>query len=322
MFIILTLLIGFRDEVGGDWVQYLDHLDMAIGESIEDALHFSDPAYALLNWLGARLGGVYFVNIVCAGIFSWGLIEFCRLQSFPWLALVSAIPYLVIVVAMGYTRQGVAIGLAMVALGALGKGDSLRFIFWVFCAALFHKSAVILAPMALLAGSKRGLLMLVWLLIVSAAMFVLLLQESIDNLRYGYLENQYQSSGAGIRIAMNVFPALIFLVFRGRFNLSPENRSFWTWMSWGALLFVVLLYVSPSSTAVDRVALYWIPIQLFVLSRIPLLLTQNSKNYFIGAFLVVLYSAVVQFVWLFFAQSAFAWLPYKSYLIKVIGDVF
>ena len=34
-------------------------------------------------------------------------------------------------------------------------------------------------------------------------------------------------------------------------------------------MFVVLLVVSPSSTAVDGVALYWIPLQLFVMSRLP-----------------------------------------------------
>ena len=73
----------------------------------------------MLNWLAARTElGPYFVNTVCAALFAWGLVVFCRAQPRPWLALVVAVPYLVTVVAMGYTRQGTAIGLAMLALPA------------------------------------------------------------------------------------------------------------------------------------------------------------------------------------------------------------
>lgn len=314
MFFFLLLMIGFRDEVGGDWETYLDHIQIVSGESLSDALQTTDPAYALLNWIGAQWGGIYFVNLVCAGIFSWGLIEFCRAQPFPWVALVSSIPYLVIVVAMGYTRQGVAIGLAMLALVALGRGSASRFVFWILCAALFHKSAVILAPLAILASAKRRFWMLLWVTAVVTSLFVLLLQESIDSLRYGYLEQEYQSSGAAIRIAMNVLPAFVFLLFRTRLSFSQAERGFWTWMSVGAILFVLLLYISPSSTAVDRVALYWIPIQIFVWSRFPILTSHHS----VGIFSMVVYSALVQFVWLFFAQTAFAWLPYKFYPIEIL----
>jgi hypothetical protein len=71
--------------------------------------------------------------------------------------------------------------------------------------------------------------------------------------------------------------------------------------------------VSPSSTAVDRVALYWIPLQLFVLSRLPDAMSQRPGLNSIWVQLVVAYSAAVLFVWLFFASHAFAWLPYQFY---------
>jgi hypothetical protein len=143
--------------------------------------------------------------------------------------------------------------------------------------------------------------------------YVLLLQDSVEALQTNYVEAQYQSQGAALRLAMNAVPAVLFLWFRRRFVMPQAERMFWTWMSLGALGFVVLLLVSPSSTAVDRVALYWIPLQLFVLSRLPNALGRpNGRNSTLVRG-VVAYSALVLFVWLVFAANSFAWLPYQFY---------
>lgn len=257
--------------------------------------------------------GVYFVNTVCAIFFSWGLIVFCRAQPRPWLAMVVAVPYLVTVVAMGYSRQGVAIGFAMLSLVALSDRKTLRFVVFMVVAATFHKTAVMLMPLAILAGTKRKMWTLFWVGLASVLFYGLMLQESVDTLKSGYLEQTYQSQGAGIRIAMNAVPAALFLLFRNRFALPQAERMFWTWMSLGALAFVAILQISPSSTAVDRVALYWIPLQLFVLSRLPNAIGRPNGLNSSLVMGVVFYSAAVLFVWLFFAQTAFAWLPYQFY---------
>ena len=84
-------------------------------------------------------------------------------------------------------------------------------------------------------------------------------------------------------------------------------------MAWGALAFVLLLVISPSSTAVDRVALYWIPLQLFVWARVPDALGHPGAANAGLVYAVVGYSATVHFVWLFFAENANSWLPYQFY---------
>jgi hypothetical protein len=314
MFVVLVLMIGLRHDVGGDWSSYASHIQEAGYLTLPQALARNDPAYSLLNWLSAWTGiGPYFVNTVCATLFSWGLMVFCRAQPRPWLALVVAVPYLVTVVAMGYTRQGTAIGLAMLGLVALSNRKIFRFVVFVALAATFHKSAVILMPLAVLADSKHKLWTVFLVGLSSLLFYVLLLQESVEALTMNYIGAQYDSSGAAIRVAMNAVPAVLFLWFRRRFVMSPADRTFWIWMSLGGLAFVVLLVASPSSTAVDRVALYWIPLQLFVLSRLPEVLgRQSGKNTFwVGA--VMAYSAAVLFVWLVFAKHAAAWLPYQFY---------
>ena len=316
VFILLVLIIGLRHEVGGDWANYLANIELIKTLTLAEAITElrADPADILLSWVAVQSGyGVYLVNSVYAILFSWGLLTFCRKQPRPWLALTVAVPYLITVVAMGYSRQGVAIGVVMLSLVALDNKSFPKFLLWVALAATFHKSAVILVPLVVLAGTRRRLLTLFCAVVTGVLLFGLLLQEYVDNLVAGYIIDQYESAGAAIRISMNALPALIFLVQRKRFQLQTSQRTFWTWMAWGALGFVVLLYVSPSSTAVDRIALYWIPLQLFVWSRLPDALGRPGEANPGLVYAVVSYSTAVHFVWLNFAVHSVYWLPYQFY---------
>ena len=315
VFVLLVLMIGLRHEVGGDWQHYLNHIEWVSGEALSDAFAGGrDPADGILYWMAAKSGlGAYLLNSVYAIFFSLGLVAFCRSQPRPWLALTVAVPYLITVVAMGYSRQGAAIGLAMMGLVALENKRVMKFLLLIILAALFHRSAVVLIPLAILADSRRRIFTLFWVVVTVSMLFYLLLQEHIETFISGYIDAEYESSGASIRIAMNAVPALLLLLARKRFGLLSSQSSFWTWMAWGALAFVALLYVSPSSTAVDRLALYWIPLQLFVWSRFPDAMGRpGAKNAF-WVYAVIAYSAAVYFVWLFFAVHNAYWIPYKFY---------
>ena len=311
--IFLTLVIGFRQEVGGDWFNYLEHIGLASELSLWGAMAIIDPAYGFLDWVGSIFGGIYLVNLICAAIFSYGLVKFCRQQYFPWLALLVSIPYLVTVVSMGYTRQSVAIGITMIALADLEEKGIRRFFILLVIASLFHKSAVMLAPMAAFYVDKFRWNRLVVAIIVFIALFVVFMLNSIDTLQIGYLDQEYQSSGAAIRITMNAFPAIFFLIYGNHFNLSKEESNFWKSMSWGAIALIFFLIVSPSSTAVDRIALYWIPIQPFVWSRLPLIFGKTGESNFIWIFALILTNGLVMFSWLFFAETAFMWVPYRFF---------
>ena len=319
--LLLTLLIGYRFEVGGDWFLYMDEFDRASDLSFTEYMEFAlskDALYLLLNWISSEIGwGIYGVNLICGALFSLCLVTFCRQQPRPWLALLVAIPYLVIVVAMGYSRQGVAIGLIMLGLVALSKKNNLRFVLWVTLAALFHKSAVILIPLTILVATRRRWWTVLWVGVSAVLLFGAVLQEHLYTLDIGYLASHMSSEGGAVRVAMNAIAALIFMVFRRRFILEKQDRRLWTWMSLIALLFVALLIVSPSSTAVDRVALYMIPLQLFVFSRLPDI--WGGRQAVFGTVLaVVMYYAIVQFVWLNFAIHAFSWLPYRFYPMELL----
>jgi len=312
---LMVLVVGLRHEVGADWSQYVVHVERAFQLTwIEAIMQIKgEPAYGLLTWIAAQLGGgVYLVNFVSAAIFVAGLMVFARNSPFFWLTLCVAVPYLVIVVAMGYTRQSAAIGLVMIGLVSLSRGQLYKFTAWLILAALFHKSAVILIPLAVFSGRRKWGAVL-GVLLVGGLMFALILAEHIDFLYRGYMFAKYESSGAAIRVSMNALPAAVFLLFRHRFGLTIEQNAFWTWMSLGALAFIVLLAVSPSSTAVDRLALYWIPLQLFVWSRLPQAMGQRAGTKRQWLAVVMSYAFAVQFVWLLYADHSYAWLPYQFY---------
>lgn len=309
--ILITLAVGLRYEVGGDWRSYKFLFSYAGYASLGRSLLIGDPGYQVLNWLIQRIGlDIWAVNLVCGAVFTWGLYRFARTQPDPWLVFAVAVPYLVVVVAMGYTRQSVAIGIILAGLASMERGGSvIRFAVYVAAAALFHRTAVVVLPLVVLAGQRNKL---VNVLAGAAACFLLydlFLADSVEGFVKNYIEAEYSSQGALIRVAMNLVPAALLLFFKRRLLFDPVSERIWRYFAFASLLMPVLLLVLPSSTAVDRLALYLIPLQVAVLPRAKYLF----RGQMLGKFLVLAYSGLVLFVWLNFAVHAQYWLPYKLY---------
>lgn len=311
----LILMIGLRRHVGGDWGTYQRMFDQLRYLNTFYALKVVDPGFKLLNLEAARLGlGVWAVNLVCAAIFTYGLLRFCRDQTSPFLGLLVAIPYLVIVVAMGYTRQAAALGLIMLALCYYFRGAILQMAICAALAVTLHKSAVIVIPLIAMASSRKSILTIALLGVTAALTYWLFVSQSLDRLVANYVHARYSSTGAGIRIAMNILPASLFLLLSNRFSFSREEKRLWTIFALGSFVALFLYLTTPSSTAVDRLALYLIPLQIFVLSRAPLALSDKQVSQVAIKVGVIAYSIIVQFIWLNYADNAKAWIPYDNYL--------
>ncbi|MBN9220966.1 MAG: EpsG family protein [Mesorhizobium sp.] len=317
MLIAITLVVGLRYEVGGDWKSYIRYFFRASYSDFSEIPSLGDPGYMLVNWIAARLGGgIWLVNLVCATLFSWGLLSFAAAQPRPWLALVIATPYLIVVVAMGYTRQGVAIGMAMQGLVALGTYRSnMRFVIWILLAATFHKSAVLLIPIAALTENRGRFWTICWVGAATVLAYFALLESSVDKLMRGYINREYDSGGANVRVAMNVLPAFIALYYK-KFPFRLRERPLWKGMSVIALALIPILMYSPSSTAIDRIGLYLIPLQLVVLSRLPDFVSRRDDVSRLVAVFVIVYSAAIMFTWLNYSSYAVLWVPYRMYFIQ------
>lgn len=309
--VLVALAIGFRYEVGGDWESYKFLFSFAGYADIDRALAIGDPGFQALNWLIQRVGfEIWAVNLVCAAIFTWGLYRFARTQPDPWLVFAVAMPYLIVVVAMGYTRQGVAIGIVLAGLAAMERGANVfRFTIYVAAAALFHRTAVMVLPLVVLASRRNKLLNLLAGVAACFLFYDLFLADSVEGFVKNYVEAEYSSQGAVIRVAMNLVPAVLFFIFRRKLLFTPASEAIWRYFALAALLMPILLFTLPSSAAVDRLALYLIPLQVAVLPRAKFLF----RGTILGKFLVLVYSGLVMFVWLNFAAHAEYWLPYQIY---------
>ena len=309
--LLIALAIGLRYEVGADWEPYRFMFSYAGYADLARLLSIGDPGYQLLNWAARRSGAeIWLVNIFCGAVFAFGLFRFARTQPDPWLAFTVAIPYLVVVVAMGYSRQAVAIGILMAGLAALERGASIiRFTVYVAAAALFHKTVVIVLPLVIFASQRSRLLNLLAGIAGSILLYDIFLSQSVEGFVRNYIQTEYHSQGAAIRVVMNLVPATVMLLFRRRLQFTPVEMKTWTYFSLAAIAMLVALFILPSTTVVDRLSLYLIPLQLAVLPRLAYLF--KARN--LGRYLIIFYSGLVLFVWLNFAVHAEYWLPYQFY---------
>ena len=309
--VIAIFMIGFRFRVGGDWGSYLSMLFEFQYLSFENALSISDAGYAALNWFMYQAGwGIYGVNLVCGAIFMAGLSVFALRTANPWLAILVAVPYLLVVVAMGYTRQAAALGFELLALTALSQNKYWKFYIYIICGTFFHKTAIVLILLGIF--SKQSLyspLRIILALIITYLSFNAFMADYYESLIKNYIQSEMESTGAMIRVMMNALPAILFLFLYRKWHKQLTIDSHWLYFALMSLACIPMLEFT--STAVDRMALYLAPLQLYVWANLPLIMKSSRLN-----ILIVFYHATILFVWLNYATHARYWIPYQSVIFQ------
>ena len=309
--LFLIIFTGLRHHVGGDWNNYLRMFHTTVPYlSYDLAFNHDDPGFWLLSYWMYDIGwGLYGTNFIASVIFITGLFSLLKETPSPWLGLTVAFPYLIIVVSMGYTRQAIAIGFIMWGITYLRKGKFYRFILAVFFAVTFHKTAILMIGIAVFNKGKGKFFKFLAIGIIAIGMWNAFLAEAQADLMVNYVDAKMQSSGAMIRVIMNVIPALLLILLRKRWKKEFNDYSFWFIIALGSI--ASLFLVQFASTAVDRIALYFIPIQVIVFSRIVLLLKNKIQASIIKLLVVGYYFAVLN-AWLLFGAFSGWWLPYRS----------
>lgn len=314
--VLLAVVVGLRQKVGMDWNNYLAlHVKstfMSLGETLASA----EPGYGALMWFSERLGfGVYGANFVAAAVFATGLFMYARTTANPWMALVGAIPYLVVVIGMSATRQSMAIGVMLMLCSRWSNSSLFQKLSFIVIAAMFHMSAILGLGLLVL-ESRYGLItktLLVGLLAV-AAISSGAVSEHLSYYSELYISNDegvIQSAGALYHVALVAVPGMAFLfMYKEWQRRIGEDRLLY----WMAVISVVALPAAFIwSTAVDRMSLYFYPLALAIYGNAPYLLSGTMRRVITQSVMVIA-NFLILLVWLNYANSALAYVPYRSLL--------
>lgn len=315
-FLLLYIGMGaLRFETGGDWLTYDETFEDIRTDTFSYALTSTDPLFGLINYISAQFGtGVYLVNAICAWVLGYGVIKVALRFREPWLAVMMAVPYLLIVVGFGYVRQGAAIGMVLVAIASFDQSRPLRTAFYLAIALGFHSTAAMTFPIFAWALARRYKVFAVLFGALGAFAYVNVLAPKLGHFEAGYVDAEYDSGGAAARILMSLVPSVLLLLRWRHFAGSTRIRSVWVIVAVANVVLMGALLLSPSSTAVDRIALFFAVVQLAVFGEFRDLVPVSNRMALLVRLMLIAIAAAVQVVWLVFGTHAIYWVPYKSIL--------
>ena len=313
----LIIIIGFRDEVGADWNAYLRHYKVAKEANFFEVLILlSDLGHSILIWLMAKLNlKIYGLNFIYAIIFVVGLFKFCKYQPYPWLSLTVAIPYLTIVVAMSLSKQASAIGLVLLAISFLMKKNYKAYIAFIILASLFHYSAIVMLFFLSFLINKKYILSFLFITSIFFLFYFFFIKSDIQDLLLTYITFNLKSSGAIFRISLNLFAAIILIYFSKKWKEKFNDFNFWFLFSLASIF--AFIFQNFAETAIDRLSIYLIPLQLVVFSRLPIFFKNNQVKKIVRFFIIIFYFFVL-IIWVNFANHSKSWFPYKNIILESV----
>ena len=302
--ILCILVLGSRLKIGGDWINYL-----FIYNNINDYFNplsinllQSNYLFDLINYISFNNSlGFSATNFINQFIFITGLFFYAKRQNQPSMIYVVAIPYLIIVVSTGYTRQASALGILFFALPYLFNGKFIKFSIFIFFATLFHKTAFLLLfliPMVqykfinFLNLNKINIKFLI--LILSAIPIIIFVYYFLLKFQYNYIirfyvgdEMHFTSTGAIFRVSLFFLSALLCIIFHNKISTGLYEKNYYLGLS--VLTIIFSFFVFQFSSAVDRILIYFYPLQLFIFSKLHVLFSDNIHRIFYNIIIISIY---------------------------------
>lgn len=310
--LVYTLLGALRYQTGGDWANYELMYDDIRLDSLGYSLTATDPLFGILAWIDGQIGAQLMLTYgVCCFLLCLGVVRVARRFDEPWLALTIAVPYLLIVVGFGYVRQAAAIGLVLIAVDSLGRANVLRTGLYLLGAMLFHSSAIVTVPLFAFSIAGRHKLLALAVSLVGIAGFLLIFAPRLETFQSGYIDADFESTGAATRVAMGAMPAAFVLLFWKRFAPALETRNLWLLVALANMALVAALVITSASTAVDRIALFFSVIQMAAFGEFRRMIGAGPRSALVLRLVLIAVVAVVQAVWLLLADNSNFWIPYR-----------
>ena len=329
--IIFILLFGFRKNIGGDWINYEIYYNTINSHfnPFKFNLLENDYLFDLINWISFNFDlSYYFVNFLNFCIFIIFFSIFITKFKYPVTALLLAIPYVIIVAGTGYVRQASAFGFLLIAILYLIDKKILLFLTFIILGTLFHKTVflmVILLPIVLFDFKKninfifdiKSIIAIIVLIIISVFFYYIFLQHKFSFILYYYVgEGRFFSSSGGIfRFLPYLFSSILFLLYYKNINLKITEYKIYFFYSIFIIICTPLVY--KYSSAIDRILLYFYPIQLLILSQLHVIFKDIKNRIFYNGIITMF--VIIQFlIWVYFGKYSKHWLYYNNIFLDYI----
>ena len=261
--IVLLWFMGLREYVGCDFVSYLLRYDAERFLGSGPSFGSNEWGFEFLTYLFAQAGVSYYAfQAFITAIIVFCYLRFASRQVYPVMVLAIIYPVLVVQLGMSGLRQAVAVGLIMMAFEAFVAKNRLSTGGWIIAAFLFHSSAIVLLPMAFIAGRQISLPRLIAAFVLLMPVAAFLLGDRVDVYSNRYIDQVYgeqQADGAWIRYVLSIVPTLFFL--RYRLQIKKAFPQQYQLLLIGALFVCSLLLAGAiSSVALHRFNFYALPL--------------------------------------------------------------
>lgn len=320
--LLFILFIGLRYQVGADWQGYeLIHRFMEF-EDFDEVLTRREPLAYALFWVSQNNGyEMYLTNLVAAAILVSGVYAFALRTLNPWLAVVSATPYLVIAFGMTGIRQAMGVGVILLVLSKWEKIGLLIRGIGVLVASLFHSSALVAGFLVIYGLRIKG-----WMKVVGGSFLGVIIYyfttavdryaEAIEDYQDRYIEEPEAifSAGSLFHIGLIFAPSLLAILVRHRIKPCVP---FYDLLILGSIAGISLVPLNiVSTTMASRLSLYFYFVPMMVYPAITEAF--GSKNIGVMKILIVGFNFAVLVTWLLFGNNAFAHFPYRNLLFENI----
>ena len=308
LFFAFILFVGLRYNTGGDFEIYYELYQKPKEVNTQFFYNLISQFFYNLN-----LPFQYLI-FICACLFFYALFKYALLQNSPYLVIFISFPFLITVVSMGYLRQSISFSFLLLAINSFYKKNNFFYYLNFFLGILFHLSLLIMLPLKQFAEKSN-----IFFFIISFIIFIIIFYIFYD--AFFILINSYyvssstiSSLGAFPRVLLNVIPSIIFIIFYKKFLFPERIKRLYLFIALGSI--ISLVFVFNFSTLVDRINIYFIPIQLFVYSNMSNLFREKLNYNFVILSVLIIYF-VYFFAWAFFGSFSAAWFPYKNILFEL-----
>ncbi len=308
-FLILLIFVGFRYEVGGDWVGYRRIFYPYKVHVFNGA---TDPLFVGLMYISSLFRHAISYQVLIFLMAAFFLIPIywyfscTKKNPIAYCGYVSlSFPFLIPLFGLGYLRQGISSSFSLFIWESFKKKNLPLCVLYCLIATGFHKSGLIFFIFPLILIYKRISLSYKRAFLVSAgSVFSLTLLAAAIFWAKAYIDSFLISKGVLFRVSYALI--LVYSLYKSNFLRFLKRYPFYIVL--GLILFLCAnLFIS---TIIDRIILYGIMI-LFAEVALSELKTRSLLLLSSVAFLYL-------FGWLNFSTWAtMGWIPYKSYLLEV-----